>query len=95
MLSLTPTALEVVRHLTTDSDVPAGTGLRIANQDGRLALTLAAEPAAQDRVITGEGTRLFLDDEAATYLDDKILDAAVDDEGNTTFTLASQQPPLV
>ncbi|MFI9386042.1 iron-sulfur cluster biosynthesis protein [Kutzneria sp. NPDC052558] len=93
MLTLTPTAVEVVRSLTSDDGVPEGTGLRIANQDGRLALALAPQPDDADRVISGEGARLFLDDSAAAYLDDKILDAAVDDQGNPTFTLASQQPP--
>ena len=92
MLTLTPTAVEVVRNLTTEG-VPEGTGLRIANQDGRLTLVLVAEPDAQDRVITGEGTRLFLDDAAAAYLDDKVLDANVDAEGTPTFTLMAQQPP--
>jgi len=93
MLTLTPTAVEVVRGLTSDDGVPEGTGLRIANQDGRLALALVPQPDDADRVISGEGARLFLDDSAAAYLDDKILDAAVDDQGNPTFTLATQQPP--
>jgi Fe-S cluster assembly iron-binding protein IscA len=93
MLTLTPTAVEVVRSLTSDDGVPEGTGLRIANQDGRLALALAPQPDDADRVISGEGARLFLDDAAAAYLDDKILDANVDDQGNPTFTLATQQPP--
>ncbi|MEV6606106.1 hypothetical protein [Kutzneria sp. NPDC051319] len=93
MLTLTPTAVEVVRGLTSDDSVPDGTGLRIANQDGRLALALAPQPDDADRVIAGDGARLFLDDSAAAYLDDKVLDANVDDQGNPTFTLASQQPP--
>ena len=92
MLTLTPTAVEVVRGLTADDTVPEGTGLRIANQNGRLALALAPQPDEADRVIAGDGARLFLDDAAAAYLDDKILDANVDDQGNPTFTLASQSP---
>jgi iron-sulfur cluster assembly protein len=92
MLTLTPTAVEVVRSLTSDDGVPEGTGLRIANQDGRLALALAPQPDEADRVIAGEGARLFLDDSAAAYLDDKVLDANVDDQGNPTFTLATQGP---
>jgi Fe-S cluster assembly iron-binding protein IscA len=93
MLTLTPNAVEVVRSLTSDDGVPEGTGLRIANQDGRLALALAPQPDEADRVIAGEGARLFLDDSAAAYLDDKVLDANVDDQGNPTFTLATQAPP--
>lgn len=92
MLTLTPTAVEVVRGLTADDAVPEGTGLRIANQNGRLALALAPQPDEADRVIAGDGARLFLDDAAAAYLDDKILDANMDDQGNPTFTLATQAP---
>jgi iron-sulfur cluster assembly protein len=33
------------------------------------------------------GTRLFLDEGAATALDDKVLDAGVDDEGAVSFAV--------
>jgi hypothetical protein len=39
------------------------------------------------------GARVFLDPQAALYLDDKVLDAEVDTEGKVRFTLGVQRPP--
>jgi iron-sulfur cluster assembly protein len=43
-----------------------------------------------DQVIETSGARVFLEPGAAVALDDKSLDAQVDDQGTVAFTLADQ-----
>ncbi|MBB5916525.1 Fe-S cluster assembly iron-binding protein IscA [Nocardia transvalensis] len=92
MLMLTPTAIEVVRTITSAEGTPQDAGLRIFTDDGAetLQLALAAEPAETDKIMDAEGSRIFLDQQAAAYLDDKILDAGVDGNGQSSFVLGSQ-----
>ena len=92
MLMLTPTAIDVVRTITTSEGTPEDAGLRIFTDDGAetLQLALAAEPAENDQVMSAEGSRIFLDQQAAAFLDDKILDAGVDSDGQSSFVLAQQ-----
>jgi hypothetical protein len=41
-------------------------------------------------VLAETGARLFLSQDTASYLDDKVLDAAVDDQGTARFMLSTQ-----
>jgi len=97
MLALAPTAVEVLRTITS-SPSTSGAGLRIAAttdgpRDGALELTLSAGPADDDQVVAGPGAQVFLDQRAAAYLDDKVLDANLDDDGTPRFFLAEQAGP--
>ena len=85
MLTLTESAKEMVRDMVSADEVPEGSGLRISaahDEDGgpALSLELASEPAAGDQVLDEDGTRVFLEPEAASLLDDKILDAERHDD---------------
>lgn len=92
MLSLTDNAVSVIRDLTAQPEVPDGAGLRIATDPsaGALTLALATEPAQNDKVVDEAGARIFLDPEAAQLLDDKALDASVDQQGAVQFGIAEQ-----
>lgn len=92
MLAVTENAVAVIRDLTGQQTVPAGSGLRIATdpQAGALKLSLAPRPEAGDQVVDAAGVRLFLDAAAATLLDDKALDAAVDGAGDVRFAVSNQ-----
>jgi Fe-S cluster assembly iron-binding protein IscA len=92
MLMLTPTALEAVRTITSTEGSPEGAGLRIFTAAGAetLQLSVAAAPAEQDQVLAAEGSRIFLDEQAATLLDDKILDTELDQNGNGSFVVLPQ-----
>jgi Fe-S cluster assembly iron-binding protein IscA len=92
MLTMTDNAVAAIRSLTGQPDVPDSAGLRIATDRsaGALQLTVAPEPQEGDQVVDTSGARLFLDTEAATLLDDKALDATVDDQGSVQFALAEQ-----
>ena len=93
MLTLTDSAVTAIRNLTAQPELPDETGLRIMSQDQggpAFQVTLAENPADGDQVIESEGARVFLEPGAAVALDDKSLDAQVDDEGTVAFTLAEQ-----
>ena len=93
MLTLTDSAVTAIRNLTSQPELPEDTGLRIMSQsEGGPAfqVTLAESPTAGDQVIETAGARVFLEPDAAIALDDKSLDAQVDDQGTVAFTLADQ-----
>lgn len=89
MLTLTADAAQVIKTLTTH--LPEG-GLRIVpqaryNGQGALGITVAERPADTDVVVGEEGTRVFVDQQAVSYLADKVLDAAVGDDDQVRFTI--------
>ncbi len=90
MVILTDNAVTAINNLTALPDVPAGAGLRMApdTTGGALTLSLAAAPLEGDAVVESEGALLFLDPDVAIALDDKIIDAATDPDGQLNFTIA-------
>lgn len=86
-------AIDAVVHSAPDA--PDTAGLRIARgtaPDGQegLSLSVADGPAPEDAVLEAEGTPVFLEREAAEMLDDKVLDARVE-EGRVGFALREQE----
>ena len=47
-------------------------------------------PLPGDRVLEEDGARVFLEQNAAGTLDDKVLDAHVDEAGGVEFTVTVQ-----
>jgi iron-sulfur cluster assembly protein len=94
VLTLTPTAAEVVRTLVDQSESPQSGGLRIAaSEDGvegvELELSLVGEPEATDATVEQAGATVYLDPGAAELLNDKLLDAQVADD-HVTFVLREE-----
>lgn len=91
MLTLTENASTVVKTLV-DQQEQAG-GLRIS-QDSldspALHVIPSAEPQPGDQVVEQSGAKVFLEETAATTLDDKVLDALVDPNGGVQFNIAPQ-----
>lgn len=90
MLTLTDTATKVVKNIVSQNPDAEAAGLRInGTPDGLpdFALSIAQAPAAGDSIVEVEGARVFLDPTAAVALDDKVLDADIDDEGAVTFAI--------
>ena len=92
MLTLTENASTIVREITTQPGLPETAGLRITSDSDQSSFAIAAAEAAEpaDQVVEQGGATLYLDEQAAVILDDKILDAAVDDSGQVEFALAIQ-----
>ena len=92
MLTLTGRAVETIRALTTQSGLPANTGLRMSlpngpdAEPGKVALSLE-RPHPDDAVIEDEGARVFVGADAAPVIGDSELDAQFDQDGRAAFTL--------
>jgi iron-sulfur cluster assembly protein len=92
LLTLTDRAAETIRTLTSQPGIPADTGLRMSLQDsdaGTLALSLEG-PQPDDSVIEDSGARVFVQRDAAAIVDDRELDAQLDEQGRASFMLGNQ-----
>jgi iron-sulfur cluster assembly protein len=94
LLALTDDAVEAVRNIVSSSDeVPETGGLRLAAErvgmQTNLQLGVVALQAEDDEVIEEQGVRLLLEPEAAALLDDKVLDASID-QNQVEFAIADQ-----
>jgi iron-sulfur cluster assembly protein len=93
LLALTDSAVEAVKDIVSSSEVPETGGLRmVAERAGTRAnfqLSVVPLPAEDDEVVDEQGARVFLEPEAATLLDDKVLDADVEQD-RVAFTIADQ-----
>ncbi len=93
MIALTDNASAIVNQILAQHDMGEDAGLRISTDDAPTPnFELAAAPQAEpgDQVVDKEGAPLYLDASAAQLLDDKILDASVDESGNVEFSLVQQ-----
>ncbi len=91
MLTLTENACTIVRQFTESPETADEAGLRIAaTPDSQLAVTATDAPLAGDQKVEQDGAIVYLDPEAAVQLDDKVLDAGIDEGGNVQFGLLLQ-----
>lgn len=96
MLALTSNAQEAIEGLLSASSIPDGAGVRIAppadvdhGAVDQLRITVATAPAQADQVIDEGGARVFVDESASEFLDDKVLDASLTGE-EVRFAIADQ-----
>jgi iron-sulfur cluster assembly protein len=94
LLALTDSALEAVKNIVASVDETSETsGLRLvaerAGTHANLQLSVVLLPAEDDEVIEEQGVRVYLEQEAAALLDDKVLDATVERD-QVAFTIADQ-----
>jgi iron-sulfur cluster assembly protein len=92
MLTLTDNASTIVKEIS--DQIPDAAGLRITSESAdqpsfEVEPAAAAEPG--DAVVEQDGATIYLDEASSQQLDDKILDAQVDQSGGVQFGLAPQQ----
>jgi Fe-S cluster assembly iron-binding protein IscA len=94
MLTITRDAGMAITSLTNQYGMADTAGLRIQARDqsdesGRQAIGLKMAQLADsgDKVVTEDstGARVFLDEPAASFLDDKVLDAGQTENGEMQF----------
>jgi iron-sulfur cluster assembly protein len=94
VLTLTENANNVVKSIVEQSGQGGQGGLRIsqdAPDSPALHVMPTEAPQPGDQVLEEEtGARVFLEETAAETLDDKVLDAQVDESGGVQFTIALQ-----
>lgn len=94
MLTLTDTASTVVKEIVDRSGAPAGSGLRIDTNDpagNAFDVGIVPTPAEHDSVVEQAGARVYVGESAAPALDDKTLDARVDEDGRVAFDILPQR----
>jgi len=94
LLALTDSAVEAVKSIVSSSDEASEMGgLRMvaerAGTQANFQLSVVPLPAEDDEVIDEQGARVFLEPEAASLLDEKVLDASVEQD-QVAFTIADQ-----
>lgn len=92
-LTMTPAASTVVKTLVAQSTDAEDGGLRIeadSTTGTDFAVGITAAPEESDAVIVNDGARVFLGENAAPILEDKILDAEVDEQGAVRFAIGAQ-----
>ncbi len=93
MLTLTENASTIVKDITHQSGLAETTGLRITSGDAdeqSLAVSAAQTPEPGDQTVEQDGALIYLDENAAVMLDDKVLDAGVDPDGKVEFAIGLQ-----
>ena len=94
MLTLTENATQAVKAIVDQAEGTPQAGLRItqdSTDSPALNVLTTTEPAPGDAVVEEAGARVFLEETAAVTLDDKVLDAAVDETGGVQFSIGIQQ----
>lgn len=94
MLTLTENASAVVKNIVDQTGNEQDAGLRIsqdAADSPALHVMPTEAPQPGDQVLEDAGARVFLEETAAVTLDDKVLDAQVDESGGVQFTIGIQE----
>jgi iron-sulfur cluster assembly protein len=96
MLTISQGAAEAITGLVAQPEVPDGSGLRmtpraVPGEPIAVEVALVEGPTDSDHVIEEQGAQVFVDNELAPVLDDKILDASVE-EDQINFTLVTHPP---
>jgi iron-sulfur cluster assembly protein len=99
MLAVTDAAAQAIEALTSQDgqQQQAEGGLRFSlkaadDASAQLALAVTRQPEQGDKVVTADnGAHVFLEQGAAEFLDDKVLDVQQNNEGEIAFALAPQQ----
>jgi Fe-S cluster assembly iron-binding protein IscA len=94
LLALTENAVEAVKDIVSSAkEIPDTGGLRlVAEREGaqaNLQLSVVPLPAEDDEVVEAQGARVFLEPEAASLLEDKVLDATIA-QSQVAFSIADQ-----
>jgi iron-sulfur cluster assembly protein len=94
VLTLTPTAAEAVRRLVDSAPTEGAEGLRIAPghamaEGTSLEISIVDGPEIDDQEVMESGAHVFLEPEVAEFMEDKVLDAELEDSG-VRFSIRDQ-----
>ena len=95
VLTITTAAAQAIQAITSQPGVPEGAGLKISGQptpEGMaIELNVSEAPEASDQVVETPDANVFVAEPLGPMLDDKILDAGVQDD-KIAFQLLEQPP---
>lgn len=87
LLNVSDRAVDLIRDLLDNAQLPAGAGLRIAQRDDHPALAMALTEAAgpDDTVLSERNVAVFVGPIAARRLDGHTLDARTNEVGSAFY----------
>jgi Fe-S cluster assembly iron-binding protein IscA len=93
VLALTDNAVEAVRSIVSSEAESDAAGIRVtagqAGEQPRFRLDIVPMPVEEDQVIEEQGARIFLGPEEASLLEDKVLDAHIE-QNRVAFMIGDQ-----
>jgi iron-sulfur cluster assembly protein len=89
MLAISSEASQAIRGILAAPDLPEGAIVRITSAEEGLNLALVDSPQPDDQLVAHEGAAVAIEAATAPLLDDKLLDAEMQDE-QVTFSLTDQ-----
>lgn len=94
VLAISHDAAEVIKVIVTSSQISEQGGIRlwvdsIDESSAQLELALTDSPEPGDALIEEEGAHVFVEQNAAKFLENKVLDAKVEGEG-VSFAIVEQ-----
>lgn len=94
MLTLSADAAQAIKQVVASSEAGESGGIRVTMQPldedrAKLELSVASSPEPTDTMVEQEGANVYLDKKVAAFLDDKILDASLEEEG-PSFSILDQ-----
>ncbi|MBN9605099.1 MAG: iron-sulfur cluster biosynthesis protein [Actinomycetales bacterium] len=93
MLTLTESASDLVKTIVAQNAGSPEGGLRIrgtGTPDAQFEVAVTPQPENEDKLVERDGARVFLEPNAATLLEDKVLDAQLAGDGVVRFAIAQQ-----
>ncbi len=80
-IHVTDAALDAMREMISEAELPEAGGLRLSARTGagcsaplKYGMTLEPTPEAGDRILESRGVRIFMDPESAWVLDGLVVD---------------------
>lgn len=92
MLTLTDNVTMLAKRFAEENEQVSALRIAVEPDGQTLSVATTDEPAPDDQVIEQDGATVCLDPPAAVILEDKTLDAGVDEQGNVQFALGQQEP---
>lgn len=93
-MTLTDSCATIVKQIAEQIPDSQDPGLRLSeagpDSEPGLALTPVGAPEPGDQVVEEAGAKVFLDAPAAQLMDDKVLDAQVNEDGSLAFGVGQQ-----
>lgn len=92
MLTISSDATQAIKQVVRSSEAGETGGVRLVakptdDQQVQVEISFATGPEPGDTEVELEGAKVFLDDQLAPFLDDKVLDAKIEAEGPSFIIL--------
>lgn len=97
MLTLSADATQAIKQVVASTEAGESGGIRFSmtpvdQEKSRLELAVASSPEPGDTLIGEPGAKVFLDPHVVPLLEDKILDATLEDQ-SAAFTILDRPEP--